>query len=170
MKNLLAFAAFLAVAAPALAQEPKPYTNKEWNFSAVFPYAVKEQPGPEGGQGITVASANAEDTIAYMISVFTISDDVLAKKPQGKILADAVEGANDNVKGKLLRSVDIKLGPYPGKAFDIQSDAFIATCRIYLVGNRMYLPMVIAKPELKLPISAPAVHDAFKVSYKPATK
>jgi hypothetical protein len=151
------------------AAPPKPFTSKKLGFSAAFPYTPKETPN-ETGDGGTVASGNPEDTIAYMISVFTVSDDVLKKKPTAKILADAVRGAADNAKGTLKSQTDIKLAGYPGKAFVIDGEQFNADCRIYLVGNRVFLPMVISQPGLALPMTANAFHEAFKVEYKPARK
>src|SRR4051812_41880845 len=82
------------------AEGPKPYSNATWGFSAVFPYAIKESAGENGG--VTLSSANAEDTIAYMISVFPLADEVLKRKSQDTILEDAVQGAVTNVKGTLL--------------------------------------------------------------------
>jgi hypothetical protein len=167
MTKYAAFALALVLAAPALADEStsvKPYSNATWGFSAIFPYAIKEQPGENGG--ITISSANAEDTIAYMLSVFPIADEVLKVKAKDKILEDAVKGAVDNVKGTLLLKTNIQISGFPGKQFDIKSDQFVAKCRIYLVGNRMYLPMVIAAPSLNLPITAEAFHAAFKLTKK----
>lgn len=156
----------LLVAAPVIAQAPgiKKYENATWGVSAMFPYTAKESPGEAGG--ITISAANPEDTIAYMLSIFPIADEVLKRKPKNKILEDAVQGAVDNVKGTLLSKSDIEIDGFPGKQFDIKSDQFIAKCRIYLVKNRMYLPMVIAQPTLKLPLEADAFHAAFKLIKK----
>jgi hypothetical protein len=169
-----ALAIVLASSLPALAQAPvetkpaagatKKYENKEWNFSAIFPYTIKESPGENGG--LTVSAANPEDTIAYMLSVFPLADEVLKRKSQDKILEDAVQGAVDNVKGTLLSKSVISIDGYPGRQFDIKSDQFIAKCRIYLVKNRMYLPMVIANPSLKLPIESNDFHANFKLLKK----
>ncbi len=170
-----AFAIVLASALPAFADtavETRPgptsatkrYENKTWNFSAVFPYTIKESPGENGG--LTVSAANPEDTIAYMLSVFPLSDEVLKRKAKDKILEDAVQGAVDNVKGTLLSKSVISIDGFPGRQFDIKSDQFIAKCRIYLVGNRMYLPMVIANPTLKLPIESNDFHANFKLLKK----
>ena len=148
----------------AAADEAKPYKNATWGFSAVFPYSVKESPGENGG--ITISSSNAEDTIAYMISVFPLADEVLKRKGQDKILEDAVQGAVTNVKGTLLSKTNIKIDGFPGRQFDVKSEQFVAKCRIYLVGNRMYLPMVIAGPGLPLPIEASAFHAQFKLEKK----
>jgi hypothetical protein len=167
MTKLASFAITLLLVVPGYAQEPskkdavKKYENATWNVGAIFPYEVKESPGENGG--ITISAANAEDTIAYMLSIFPLADEVLKRKSQDKILEDAVQGAVDNVKGTLLSKTNIKINGYPGRQFDIKSDAFVAKCRIYLVKNRMYLPMVIAQPTLKLPIEADAFHNAFRL-------
>ncbi len=149
---------------PGARGEHKKYENTKWGFSAIFPYAIKESDGENGG--ITVSSANAEDTIAYMLSVFPLADEVLKRKAKDKILEDAVQGAVDNVKGTLLSKTVISIDGFPGRQFDIKSDQFIAKCRIYLVGNRMYLPMVIANPALKLPIESNDFHANFKLIRK----
>ena len=167
MTKYAAFTLALVLAAPALAEESvKTYSNVQWGFSASFPYTIKESPGENGG--ITISAANPEDTIAYMLSVFPIADEVLRLKKQDKILEDAVKGAVDNVNGTLLSKSDIKIDGFPGKQFDIKSDQFVAKCRIYLVGKRMYLPMVIATPTLTLPLplSSEAFHASFKLTKK----
>ena len=141
------------------------FTNVKYGFSAVFPYDLKEEEKKDGE--IMLAAGNPEDTIAYMLSIFTISDEVLKRKPVPKILDDAVGGAVENVKGTLVAKSDITIDGFPGKAFDIKSEQFMARCRIYLVGKRMYLPMVIFQPDLKLPIEPAAFHSSFKLINPP---
>jgi len=163
-KLVLALTLTLPTLAVAQAPAPAPgvrFTNVKYGFSATFPYDLKEEEKKDGE--ITLTAGNPEDTIAYMFSVFTVSDEVLKRKPVAKILDDAVGGAVENVKGKLVAKTDIKIDGFPGKAFDIKSDQYMARCRIYLVGNRMYLPMVIFQPDLKLPLDPAAFHSSFKL-------
>jgi hypothetical protein len=44
----------------------------------------------------------------------------------------------------------------------------LAECRIYLVGERMYLPMVVAARGVSLPMTVDAFHAAFKLIDPPA--
>jgi len=164
MSRIAALALAVALVSPALAQaqvpKVRPYTSAKWGFTAQFPWEPKEQPQ---GAGITVAAGNVEDTIAYMISATPIDAEVLKQKTIPRILDDAVKGAVDNVHGTVLEQRDVRIAGYPGREVVISGEGFKAHCRVYIVKDRMYLPMVIYKPELKLPMAADAFHAAFQL-------
>jgi hypothetical protein len=146
----------------AIAQEAKTYENTKWGFSVLMPYSIQENPGPNG-LGITIASANTQDTIAYMASVFPLAEEVLRTKTQDKILEDAVAGAVANVQGMLLSKRDISLSSYPGKQFVVLGEKFVVNCCIYVAKGRLYLAMVITVSGATLPLSIDAFHASFQI-------
>jgi hypothetical protein len=165
--NLMRLLLAIAVASlSACALPAGPYSNTRWGFASRFPYSINEKSGP--GEGITVSAANDADTIAYMLSVFPISGATLARKGPDRALEDAVRGAVDNVHGTLLSKRDITLAGFPGKQFEIVAKGMLAECRLYLVGERMYLPMVIAAHDVSLPMTVDAFHAAFTLIDPPA--
>ncbi len=166
MPRLAALAlALVSYALPAAAEAPplKTYASERWGFTALFPWQPKES-APQQGEGVTVSSGNPEDTIAYMISVTPIAPEIIRKKGIPKILDDAVKGAVDNVHGTVLEQHDVKIDGYPGREVVISGGGFLANCRVYIVRERMYLPMVIYQPSLVLPVSPAAFHAGFRLA------
>ena len=141
-----------------------PYVSQKWGFSTAFPYAVNER---VRGDKLTLSAPNSNDTSSYMVSVFSVSDGVLARKTPDKVLSDAVAGAVSNAHGELISVGDIVLDKFPGKAFVVRGDQFIARCRIYLVGTRVYLLMVIGLPYSSFPMDPEAFLTAFKLAETP---
>jgi hypothetical protein len=169
MTKTIAFICLLLASTAAYADETKPYTNETWGFTAEFPKAYPIKEAPNSFDGLTVSASSSNDSIAYMISTFTITNQALAQRTSDRILEDAVAGALSNVKGTLTYKSVISLHGYPGRAFNVKTDSFIAICRIYLIGNRVYLPMVIYVPNANdaalsvLPMTVEAFHQAFDV-------
>ncbi len=65
------------------------------------------------------------------------------------IFDGAVNGAVENMKGKLLSQKDIEMKGYPGREFkcDFQNGVAIVTMRAYLVKNKMLILQTICDPK-----------------------
>ena len=151
--------AALAIVCLVGCAEVAPYSNARWGFATSFPYSVKEK---ERGGGLALTSSNPSDTISYLVSVLPLDDATLKQGP-ARILADAIDATLRETGGKLISTSDVTLDGFSGKQFEIRTDGMIATCRLYLVGDRLYLPMLIAAAYATPPMDAATFLAAFKL-------
>jgi hypothetical protein len=151
-------------AKPDAKAEVKVVRFDKLGFEARFPYTAKASSSEDGD---LVSASNDGDTIAYMVSVFSLPDEVLKAKPPAQILEDAMAGAAKNVNGTIKTKSPTKLGKQTGMLFVVETAEFVADCRIYLVGHRIYLPMVVYQPKLTLPLGPDAFHTSLKLFGKP---
>lgn len=89
-----------------------------------------------------------EDRILYMAGYCDWPDSLVERKAAGDLLTFAIEGAINNLKGKVTRNTEIAMGTSPGRELivDLVTMNQEHTIRVYLVGNRMYqLSVVIPK-------------------------
>ncbi len=162
IRHTWALPLFLAVCAlPVFAGTPETFTSDKWGFSANFPYEVKESTSESGS--VTLEAGNEADTVAYMISISTLSDEIIRTKEVSQMLEDGIRGAVENVKGQLGSKVAIKIGPYQGREIVINKDDYVAKCRMYIVEKRLVMVMVNASKKAVLPMSAEAFLDSFRL-------
>jgi hypothetical protein len=141
------------------------FTSKDGGFSIGMPENPKEQnvnaPTPVGNLAVTIYMVEKPDAV-FMASFNDYPDDVLKQGPES-LLDGAQNGAIANVKGKLISSKKITLGSNPGREFEFQAlgGEGIARQRLYLVKNRLYAILVLAKGK-----SLPKETEAFLTSFK----
>jgi hypothetical protein len=78
--------------------------------------------------------------------LFTSTTDASAAvkvKTSQQILDDAAQGAMENVKSQLVHKSNITLGGNPGVNFESKNEAQYFTARIYVVGNTLYVNVVV---------------------------
>ena len=154
MKKLLILFTLCILFSPlAIAQDWQKYKSEDLAFIANFP----EEPtrtvqqidtavgkldmhmimySPEGNDDNAVYSVIRSD---YPESQFEDADDEYIKT----VLDGAVEGAVNNVNGKLVFDNSITFNGYPGRNVKIEIQGGYIYIRTYLVENTMYITQVI---------------------------
>lgn len=132
-----------------------PYSTPNW--SVRFPGKPEESqqttPTAIGDQKLsiymyTAPDQNAADNLVYGM-IQTIFPDSLVNSDKTEmvnpLMRNAVDGAVNNVQGKLLSESVISINGYPGREVKIafQQDAYIINARIYLVKNYLYMLQTI---------------------------
>jgi len=155
--------AFLVLPIFARADAPKPYTSAALGFTASYPYAVKENPDPEGGG---TAAAIDPQGVMYMVGVTPDRPEVGKKKSVKEQLDDGLAGALERVHGKIASQKDVKLGANPGREVEIELQGGHATFRAYIVGPRVYMIGVVHKDGVPPPMSPADFFASFQLTKK----
>lgn len=187
-RSLSSFALALLIAATASAADSAPApaaatTPATANTAALKEYSYKDSCFAVPLPGDPEVSASDKDTAAGKITIHTyiyvsgnallavgvneFPADLVAKSNASDVLNNAVEGALESVKGKLVSKKEIQLdNKYPGIEFQLTGDIAKGTYRVYLVGARMYQVFSLgANGAEPLPIAG-KFFDSFRILAK----
>lgn len=157
-RSLSSFAFALLIAATASAADSAPApaaasatvdtaTLKEYSYKdSGFAVSLPGDPEVSTSDKDTVAGKIAIHTYIYVkgnallaVGVNDFPADLITKSNASDVLNNALEGALESVKGKLVSKKEIQLdNKYPGIEFQLTGEIAKGTYRVYLVGSRMY--------------------------------
>ena len=97
-----------------------------------------------------VADNEKEDNLVYGLIETEYPDSVInsdKKDLLDNFFKNSIDGAANNVHGKLLSVTEIQLDGYPGRSFriDLKDQHAVMTMRAYLVKNKMYILQTITE-------------------------
>ncbi len=138
----------LLISAPfSVADDWKETKSQEGNFKAQMPsesrYQANEIETELGKIKIHMFIATSDSgNEAYMLMYNDYPDELFKTKTIDQILADAADGAVENVKGKLQSESKVTHAKFPGKDLEATATAddqvTYISWRLLLVKNRMY--------------------------------
>jgi uncharacterized protein (TIGR03067 family) len=171
MRTLTACLALL-IAFPLLAEE-KAEEKVTWQKATLKGMKAEVQfPGKpttmEGGTMLFLLGKAFYVAAASATSDIDLTDKDEVKKSLDKardLFTRDLKGKD--LKGKVVSEKDIKLGKYPGRAFDIKVAGEIVRARIYLTGTRMYQVTVTGSKELVDGADAKKFLDSLKIEPDP---
>ncbi len=133
----------------AISSPSQPFFNKQMiNTKAGIPVELRSYTILMGGTTCILG------VIDYSSSNFDMSE------PQ-KFLANARDGAINNVHGKLISQVPISLGNNPGLQFDGETNQYNIRERMYLVSRTLYQIVLVAPQGQPYPPAFVRVADSF---------
>ncbi len=169
----------MLIALPALTAQSaspadlKPFTSNEGRFTISFPgrpdESVSTQKSPLGDMVLHVFKAAREnDREAYTLIYYDYPPDAIKSTDSEKIFDAAQQGGLDATHGKLVKKTDI---PKSDKApatrdLEIEIQGITNYARMILVGNRLYVIMVVPSGGQGAADRARAFLDSFKLVSK----
>ncbi|MCV9386186.1 hypothetical protein [Reichenbachiella ulvae] len=109
-----------------------------------------------------------DDNLVYMVNS-TEYPDTLINSNKTEILynffRNSIDGAVNNVHGKLLSETVITIDEYPGREIrvDFQNGKAVITMRLYLVKNQMYMLQTITETNKDFNNSIKRFFDSFEL-------
>ena len=145
------------------------FTSDEGGFSVLFPAAPRAETQPVNTVAGTIQMHNHTATggaFEYAVSYADYPEWIAQADPTAA-LDGAVEGAAANVDGSIASHESIRLSGYPGRDVTIEArqacvEATVRT-RIYLVGKRLYMVVVVAPRDQYSESDATAYLDSFRL-------
>lgn len=122
------------------AAEWKEYEHKEQGMAFSMPHTPEtdtQVADTELGK-ITLYLYTFEKGDAVMTLAVNVYPDKIAKVPADVLLKGGENGAVDGAHGKVTSEKKITIDGNPGLEYQFESAKYHGTCRIYLVGTRMY--------------------------------
>lgn len=146
------------------------------NFSIEFPQKPVEKtqslPTTIGDLKIVMWSAESkkgeDDNLVYSLMLSDYPDSLInSDKVEllDRFFRGSVDGAVNNIKGKLLSEKNIELSGFPGREARIEyaNGKSIIKMKLYLVHNRMYILQTITEPGKEDNPNSFRFHDSFKI-------
>jgi hypothetical protein len=156
----------------ACADEPsewKEFASKEGRFKVLMPTTPKPddlETQSDFGKGVLHMNSVVINKVFYAAN-FTDFPAEVKKVPLKQLYDSSRDGAVANLKGKLAKEADIKLGSYTGREIQIDiADAKLFRARVYLVDNRLYQIVVMGPKDAAISKEADKFLDSFKLAEK----
>lgn len=156
------------------AQVWETFKSIDHEFSALFPveptYQVQKVPSAVGELDMNMYMATVNDPDAdnllysvirsdYPAEMFSnVNDDFISN-----VLDGAVNGAVNNVQGKLVSDVSISFNKFPGRSIKIETSMGLLYINAYLVNNSMFITQVICTPDKDNNSSIKRFQDSFEL-------
>ena len=158
---VLAVASLTAVACSSDSRSttPTPFTAEDGRFSAEFPGTPKrdqQQVSAAGLDLVVVLYATETDDESVMVGY---TDYPVGMTSEG-VLDAAAQGSAQNVKGTITGKTDVTFLGHPAKDVTVTTDDALINERLFLVDNRMYTLLGVAKD------SRPASYDHLLETFK----
>jgi hypothetical protein len=138
------------------------FTPKDTKIEVRFPGTPKEIKSPSGPQYLVEASGGKA---GYMLAYTDLPQkiDVTDKDEVKRRLDGGRDGSVKALKGKLLADKDVKVGKYPGRAYDIEMPLGVYKARIYLTPNRLVQVIAIGPKDFTDGEDAKKFLDSLKI-------
>lgn len=139
------------------------YQSSRGRFTVSFPgepeEGVQTLTSHDGDIDLYMYSAGSKK-IGFVVAYADYPDSVFKKRSIKEILDGAVDGAVNNVGGKLLDEIELEYEGYPGREIEVSVGSKKASvrARIYLVDKRLYQLMVVGKRDQ---VTESRVYDFF---------
>lgn len=156
------------------AQVWETFKSLDHEFSVSFPveptFQVQKVPSAVGelDMNMYMATVNYADADNLLYSVIrsdypeemfsNANDEFIAN-----VLDGAVNGAVNNVQGKLVSDVSISFNNFPGRSIKIETSMGMLYINSYLVNNSMFITQVICTPEKDNNESIKRFQDSFEL-------
>ncbi|MBN1457745.1 MAG: hypothetical protein JW912_07835 [Sedimentisphaerales bacterium] len=139
------------------------YQSSRGRFTVSFPgepeEGVQTLTSHDGDFDLYMYNAGSKK-ISFAVAYVDYPDSVFKKRSVKEMLDGAVDGAVNNVGGKLIDEIEVEYEGYPGREIEVSiaSEKAIIRARIYLVDKRLYQLMVIGKEDQ---VTESRVYDFF---------
>jgi len=160
MSRVLAGTLLLAVAAPGLADDIKPFTSEKGRFAIAFPGKPKEHKQTVVGIENIAFAVELKNGPMYLVSYFDLPVNV-SLSPDTSVKAYA-----GGRKGKLLSQKRLVLDEeYPGREGLVElPDGKQSRIRVYIVKQRYYQVVMDGSRDAVASRAADAFFDSFKLT------
>jgi hypothetical protein len=115
-----------------------------------------------------VPENETEDNLAYLVNETEYPDSVINSDKKDLLenfFRHSIDGAVNNVQGKLLSEKVIELNKFPGREIraDYQNGLAVITMRLYLVRNKLFLTETITDTKKDFNKSISKFMDSFEL-------